>query len=66
MGGAAPRTPRQAGGDRRDPAWKASHGAQEPRKNTTADLNVDREKSVSVQDIYGCWVPKMEQARSGG
>ena len=66
VGGAALRTPRQWGGDCRDPAWKASHGTREPRRYVTADLNVDREKSVSVQDIYGCWVPKMEQARSGG
>ena len=66
VGRASPRTSRQVGGGSRDPSWKASHGTQEPRRNVRADLNVDREKSVSVQDIYGGWVQKMEQARRGG
>ena len=53
VGRASPRTSRQAGGGSRDPSWKASHGTQEPRRNVRADLNVDREKSVSVQTYMG-------------
>lgn len=53
VGGAALRTPRQAEGDHRDPAWKASRGTQEPRRNMIADLSVDREESVSVQTYVG-------------